>query len=46
MTKYAVTGAAGNLGKRVINELLNSNKASDITAAVHSLTKASSMTKL
>lgn len=46
MTKYAVTGSTGNLGKRVINELLNSNKASDITAAVHSLTKASSMTKL
>ncbi|MCY9807527.1 NAD(P)H-binding protein [Lentilactobacillus senioris] len=40
MTKYIVTGATGNLGKRVVADLLNFTVAGDITAAVHSLNKA------
>lgn len=39
MSKYLVTGATGNIGKYVVNELINLNK--EVRAAVHNLERAS-----
>ena len=43
MDKYLVTGASGNIGKYVVEELLTLNK--DIKAAVHNIEKAKSIFK-
>lgn len=46
MTKYVVTGATGNLGNRVVANLLNSVAVNDVTAAVHSLSKSQNLIQL
>lgn len=46
MTKYIVTGATGNLGRRVVSQLLKLVAASDITAAVHNIQKADNLLEM
>ncbi|MBO1305712.1 SDR family oxidoreductase [Enterococcus sp. 669A] len=43
--KYAVTGATGNLGSRVVKELAELVDVQDIVAVVHSLSKAEDLKK-
>lgn len=43
MDKYLITGASGNIGRHLVNELLEVNKS--VKAAVHNNEKAKSLFK-
>lgn len=45
MMKYTVTGATGNLGSRIVDQLLTKIDKSDIRAIVHTLSKADDLKK-